>query len=58
MSDIDIEKIIEEHRKADEEFVKQTYENVDKLHEQIDKEGIVDTSLFIELLACYDTLHD
>ena len=58
MSNVDIEKIIEEQKKLEEEYLNETYENIAKLQEQIDKEDNADTSLYIELMACYGVLVD
>lgn len=58
MNEKDLDKIDSDFDRLIDEFTIQTYDEIEKLQKQVDKNEMASTTLFIELLGCYELLDE
>ncbi len=58
MNEKDLDKIDSDFDRLIDEFTIQTYDEIEKLQKQVDKNDMASTTLFIELLGCYELLDE
>ncbi len=58
MDNENIDDILCDYSKLSEEISMQTYDEMESLQEKVDKGNESDTSLFIELLSCYEIIEE